>query len=61
MANPRPSVGNIFYRVGLSVGISTLQYLEFSLISSSVLFEDRLQHPSPVVPPAYLAVNACGG
>ena len=50
-----------FYRVGLSIGISTLQYLEGFVISSSALFEDRLQRPTPFVARAYFAVNACGG
>ena len=45
----------------LSIEMSTLQYLEDFFISSTVLFEDRIQRPSPFVPPAYLAVNACGG
>ena len=52
---------DFFYRVGLSIAISTLQYLEGFFISSSAFFEDRLQRPLPFVPPAYLAVNACGG
>ena len=49
------------HRVSLSIGISTLQFLEGFVISSSALFEDRLQHPTPFVARAYLAVNACGG
>ena len=32
-----------FYRVRFSIGISTLQHLEGFFISSSDLFEDRLQ------------------
>ena len=32
----------LFYRVGFSIGISTIQYLELLFASSSAFFEDRL-------------------
>ena len=61
MKNPRPYNHEFFFfRVSLSIGFSTLEYLEFFFISSSAFFEDRLQCPSPFVLPACLAVNACG-